>query len=258
MDHNPPFTCSHFVSNCCDDAIGSNNLACSAYRKSLRQLHWIHASAAVQQDTGKGGGGKWSIERRNLRIASSVVATPSSRAGDRLGMFCFVESKCVLPPSENSVTAPRPVYGQPISHSHTVYFCIRLNINLTSAHNSPSWFIGLGVSKNNICSLMSFFVGNQDKFLTNSSVHSINTRNKHHLHRPIANLSCFQKGASYSGIRIFNNLPQNITSLRNEKPQFKVAIIFFFYMHTPFTLWMNFLHVQMICITYMTVPIFTL
>jgi len=40
--------------------------------------------------------------------------------------------------------------------------------------------------------LMSFLMGNQDKFLTNSSVHSINTRNKHHLHRPIANLSCFQ------------------------------------------------------------------
>ena len=40
---------------------------------------------------------------------------------------------------------------------------------------------------------MSFFIGNQDKFLTNSSLNSINTRNKHHLHRPIANLSCFQK-----------------------------------------------------------------
>jgi len=75
-----------------------------------------------------------------------------------------------------------------------------------------------------IYSLMNFFIGNQDKFLTNSSVHSINTRNKHHLHRPIANLSCFQKGASYSGIRIFNNLPQSITSLTNEKPQSKVAL----------------------------------
>jgi hypothetical protein len=59
------------------------------------------------------------------------------------------------------------------------------------------------------------------------------------LHRPIANLSCFQKGASYSGIRIFNNLPQSITSLRNEKSQFKAALNFF-YVHTPFTLWMNF------------------
>jgi len=88
---------------------------------------------------------------------------------------------------------------------------------------------------------------NQDKFLTNSSVHSINTRNKHHQYRPIANLSCFQKGASSSGIRIFNNLPQSITRLSNEKPRFKVALNIC-YMHTSFTLWMNFLHVQMICI----------
>jgi len=92
-----------------------------------------------------------------------------------------------------------------------------------------------------------FLIGNQVKFLANSSVHSTNTRNKHHLHRPIANLSCFQKGASYSGIRIFNNLPQSIISLRNEKPQFKV-VLKNCYVRTPFTLWMNFLHVQMICI----------
>jgi hypothetical protein len=44
-----------------------------------------------------------------------------------------------------------------------------------------------------IFSLMNFFVNNQENFQTNSSVHSINTRNKHHLHRPIANLTCFQK-----------------------------------------------------------------
>ena len=103
---------------------------------------------------------------------------------------------------------------------------------------------------------MSFFIGNQDKFLTNPSVHSINTRNKHHLHRPIANLSCFQKGASYSGIRIFNNLPQSITSLRNEKPQFKVALKIFLYAHSFYSVdgffcmyrWCLLLTVQMMCI----------
>jgi hypothetical protein len=79
---------------------------------------------------------------------------------------------------------------------------------------------------------MSFFIGNQDKFLTNSSLNSINTRNKHHLHRPIANLSCFQKGASYSAIRIFNNLPQSTASHRNEKPQFKVALKKILYAHS--------------------------
>ena len=82
----------------------------------------------------------------------------------------------------------------------------------------------LTVPSQYIYSLMSFFIGNQENFQTNSSVHSINTRNKHHLHRPVANLSCFQKGASYYGIRIFNSLPRSITNLKNEKTQFKVAL----------------------------------
>jgi hypothetical protein len=104
-----------------------------------------------------------------------------------------------------------------------------------------------------IYSLTSFFIGNQEKFQTNSSLHNITTRNKHHLHRPVANLSCFQKCASYSGIRIFNSLPRGITNFKNEKTQFKVALKNFL-MHTPFTLWINIFNVHMICIAdYMTV-----
>jgi hypothetical protein len=74
-----------------------------------------------------------------------------------------------------------------------------------------------------IYSLMNF-VNNQEKFQTNSSVHNINTRNKHHLHRPTANLSCFQKNSFYSGLRIFNSLPRNITNLKNEKTKSKVVL----------------------------------
>jgi len=104
-----------------------------------------------------------------------------------------------------------------------------------------------------IHSLMSFFIWNQEKFQTNSSVHNINTRNKHRLHRPVANLSCFQKGASYSGIRIFNSLPGSITNLKNEKSQFKVALKKFLNAHFFYSV-DELSHVQMICITdYMTV-----
>jgi hypothetical protein len=90
----------------------------------------------------------------------------------------------------------------------------------------------LTVPSQYIYSLTSFFIGNQENFQTNSSVHSINTRNKHHLHRPIANLSCFQKGASYFGIKICNSLPQRIISLKNEKIQFKVALKKFLNAHS--------------------------
>jgi hypothetical protein len=101
---------------------------------------------------------------------------------------------------------------------------------MVGAHPRTSWrrlfkkLEILTVPNQHIYSLMSFFFGNQEKFQTNSSVHNINTRNKHHLHRPVANLSCFQKGASYSGIKIFNSLPRSITNLKNENTQFKLAL----------------------------------
>jgi hypothetical protein len=82
----------------------------------------------------------------------------------------------------------------------------------------------LTVPSQYIYSLMSFFIGNQENFQTNSSVHNINTRNKHHLHRPVVNLSCFQKGASYTVISIFNSLSRSSTNLKSEKTQFKVAL----------------------------------
>jgi IS1 family transposase len=75
-----------------------------------------------------------------------------------------------------------------------------------------------------VFSLMNFTVNKQELFQTNSAVHSVNTRYKHQLHRPIANLSCFQKSAFYTGINIFNSLPSTLTSLVNKKSQFKVAL----------------------------------
>jgi IS1 family transposase len=66
-----------------------------------------------------------------------------------------------------------------------------------------------------IHSLMNFFVSNQDNFQTNSSIHNINTRNIHHLHRPNCQPTLFQKSAFYSEIRIFNSLPHSITNLKN-------------------------------------------
>jgi hypothetical protein len=73
-------------------------------------------------------------------------------------------------------------------------------------------------------SLKNFILNNQENFQTNSAIHSIDTRNKHHLHRPNANLSCFQKSTFYTSIRIFNRLPLSLIILENEKPKFKVAL----------------------------------
>jgi hypothetical protein len=51
-----------------------------------------------------------------------------------------------------------------------------------------------------------------------------NTRHKHSLHKPVTNLSCFQKGIYYAGIKIFNNLLSVLKCLMNEKARFKVAL----------------------------------
>ena len=75
-----------------------------------------------------------------------------------------------------------------------------------------------------IFSLMNFTVNNKENVQTNSSIHNINTRNRHHLWRPNANLSCFQKSTSYDGIKIFNMVPHSLTIPKNEKTKFKVAL----------------------------------
>jgi len=59
-------------------------------------------------------------------------------------------------------------------------------------------------------SLMLFLVDNQKDFLANAYVHGLDTRNINHLYFPVVNLSCVQKGVSYSGVKIFNSLPSNI------------------------------------------------
>jgi hypothetical protein len=66
-----------------------------------------------------------------------------------------------------------------------------------------------------IFTLMNFVLNNQEHFQTNSAVHSVNTRDRDHFHRPTANLSCFQKSAYYDGIKIFNSLPSDLRSLVN-------------------------------------------
>jgi len=85
-----------------------------------------------------------------------------------------------------------------------------------------------------ILSFMNFIINNQEIFHTNSSIHNANTRNKHHLHRPNANLSCLQKTTFYAGTKLFNSLPPSMTILKNDKAQFKAVLRK--YIHTPFTL----------------------
>jgi hypothetical protein len=71
---------------------------------------------------------------------------------------------------------------------------------------------------------LNFVINNLGHFQTNSATHCVNTRNKHHLHRPTSKLTCFQKSTYNSGIKISNNLPASLKSLMNEKAGFNIAL----------------------------------
>jgi hypothetical protein len=85
-------------------------------------------------------------------------------------------------------------------------------------------------------SLFLFVVDNGDFFKVNSEIHNISTRNKSNLHLPISNLSVYQKGTYYSGIRVFNSLPSQIKGLSHNRNQFKCTLENFLYFHSFYTL----------------------
>jgi hypothetical protein len=61
-----------------------------------------------------------------------------------------------------------------------------------------------------ILSLLSFVVYNKNKLELISNIYNMNTRQKYNLHLPSSNLSLYQKGFYFTGIKLYNNLPQSI------------------------------------------------
>jgi len=70
---------------------------------------------------------------------------------------------------------------------------------------------------------MNFTIINQENSQTNSSVHNINTSNKH-LHRQNADVSCFHKNTFYAGVKTFNTLPPSLKILKNEKGKIQSSL----------------------------------
>jgi hypothetical protein len=75
-----------------------------------------------------------------------------------------------------------------------------------------------------LLSLSSFVADNTETFQTNSDIHNISTRYRYNLHVPKTNLSKYQKGVYYSGIKLFNNLPPTIKSLNHDIKKIKPAL----------------------------------
>jgi len=73
-------------------------------------------------------------------------------------------------------------------------------------------------------SLLMFVVQNKNLFLRNNENHNLDTRQRNNLYLPQANLTIYQKGAYYSGIKIFNNLHLEIKNVAGNQKKFKIAL----------------------------------
>jgi hypothetical protein len=75
-----------------------------------------------------------------------------------------------------------------------------------------------------IFSVLVFIAGNRDLFMSNTDIHSHNTRNSLDLHFPSTHLTVVQMGVLYSGCRVFNNLPVQIKSHFENLRHFKKVL----------------------------------
>jgi len=66
-----------------------------------------------------------------------------------------------------------------------------------------------------IFSLLRYVVNNKHLFTKYLEVHNHDTRSANNFHLPITNLAKYQKGAYYTGIKIFNYLPTHIKNVAN-------------------------------------------
>jgi hypothetical protein len=75
-----------------------------------------------------------------------------------------------------------------------------------------------------LMSLLTFVSKNREQYFANSDIHNINTKQTSNLHLSRAHLNIYQKGVYYSGIKIFNSLPQNIKTYSDKPKTFKKAV----------------------------------
>ena len=87
-----------------------------------------------------------------------------------------------------------------------------------------------------IFSLAMFVVKNRELFNLNSDIHYFATRYNNDFHLPSAQLTLFQRGVYYSGIKIFNHLPLSIKNLARDIRQFKRALKGFIQLNSSYSL----------------------
>jgi len=99
-----------------------------------------------------------------------------------------------------------------------------------------------------ILSLMLFVVKNKHLFTLNSentntkSIHTKSTRQFNNFDHPITNLTVYQRGVHYMGIKIFNNLPPYIKDISNNVKKFEICLKRFLHIHSFYSIEEYFQH----------------
>ena len=100
---------------------------------------------------------------------------------------------------------------------------------MNSSKNASCWQVFkelniLPTQSQYIFSILVFVTKNKDQFVSNSQVHKVNTRQTSDLYVPTANLTIYQKGVYYSGIKICHHLPTAIKDLSGDRNKFKLDL----------------------------------
>jgi len=127
----------------------------------------------------------------------------------------------------HSVISYEIIFWGNLSHSEEI-FKIQKRIITNSSKNAscqqPFKELNiLPIQSKYIASILLFVTKNKDQFLSNSRVHKNNTRQTSNLYAPTANLTVYQNGVDYSGIKIHIHLPTAIKDLSGDKNIFQLA-----------------------------------
>jgi hypothetical protein len=77
---------------------------------------------------------------------------------------------------------------------------------------------------------------NKNQFLVNTEIYHIDTRQNANFHHPSVNVTKYQKGVYYLGIKLFNMFPSYIKAKSDNPKKFKVALQKFLFENSFFSL----------------------
>jgi hypothetical protein len=123
----------------------------------------------------------------------------------------------------HSIMTYRLVFWGNSYHSNTVFKLqkriIKIMVGIRNRDSCRKYFRKLKIlpiQSQYIFIPLIFVINNKQHFKITYDIHNINSRNDFDLHCPKSHLSVYQKGAHYTGIKIFNRLLVPIKQLSHE------------------------------------------